>query len=499
MSQFLLLDGFASVTDGVGKGSASLSISTTGTGDPYSSIEIANAGNASTTTGRYGITIGVTGGTQENIGVDITVSPTLGNNIGVNVLNGSNPTTPKNVQYGGTFVVNGAIPTADGVKYGLFASVTRDAKENYGIYADASAANLSSFGGYLKVSGASGARNYAAYIENAAGNPSTAGEDQYGALITVNGVGSTSLTNKYGISVGITGDSRNAIAILAGASGGASINYAVYTTEGSSIFNASSNTNTDFRVQGTTDANLISVDASANAVGVGVSGPTQKLDVRGAIQNIHNPNTHLSTDGAYGDVVTFGTSSGALTAGRVYYLNSSLVWTLTDANAAASATGMIAIALGTAVSNGMLVRGYARNTAYTSTDGQILYLSTSSGAMTATANSLPTIKPVFMGSLGTLDATATATVIPPTPPEPVAPGYGSNRPYPAPPLRQPKVEPAPQPPTPVIVETPPARPVRMPATITATTSALSPAFSISVQAQVEWSILEDEAELLLLL
>jgi len=121
------------------------------------------------------------------------------------------------------------------------------------------------------------------------------------------------------------------------------------------------------------------------------------------------------------------------------------------------------------------------------------------GAINATANSLPTIKPVFMGSLGTLEATANATVIPPTPPEPVAPGYGSNRPYPAPPIRQPKIEPLPQTPTPVIVETPPARPVRMPATITATTSALTPAFSISVQAQVEWSILEDEADLLLML
>jgi hypothetical protein len=121
------------------------------------------------------------------------------------------------------------------------------------------------------------------------------------------------------------------------------------------------------------------------------------------------------------------------------------------------------------------------------------------GAINATANSLPIIKPVFMGSLGLLDATATATVIPPTPPEPEIPGYGSNRPYPAPPLRQPKVEPAPQPAAPVIVETPPARPVRMPATITATTSSLSQAFFVSVQAQVEWSILEDEAELLLLL
>jgi hypothetical protein len=122
--------------------------------------------------------------------------------------------------------------------------------------------------------------------------------------------------------------------------------------------------------------------------------------------------------------------------------------------------------------------------------------------LTATADTTPTIKPVFTSSLGSLQATATQSVIPPTPPTPPEPtpsSYGSNRPYAAPALRQPKVEFAPQPATPVIVETPPARPVRMPATITATTSALSPAFFVSVQAQVEWSILEDEAELLLLL
>jgi hypothetical protein len=121
------------------------------------------------------------------------------------------------------------------------------------------------------------------------------------------------------------------------------------------------------------------------------------------------------------------------------------------------------------------------------------------GELLATATTTPTIKPVFMGSLGDLEARATATVIPPTPPEPEIPGYGSNRPYPAPPKRQPKVEPVPQPPTPVIVETQPARPVKVPATITATTSALTPAFSINVSAKVEWSILEDEAELLLML
>lgn len=120
------------------------------------------------------------------------------------------------------------------------------------------------------------------------------------------------------------------------------------------------------------------------------------------------------------------------------------------------------------------------------------------GAMTATANSLPTIKPIFMGSLGSLDSTATATVIPPTP-EPVAPSYGSNRPYASPRLRKPEPQPLPEPPVPVIVKTLPARPVRMPATVMGITSDLVPEFLVNVNAGVEWSILEDEAELLLLL
>ena len=49
---------------------------------------------------------------------------------------------------------------------------------------------------------------------------------------------------------------------------------------------------------------------------------------------------------------------------------------------------MLAIALGTTVAAGMLVRGYARFTtaSYSSmTSGQIMYLSTSASAFTATA------------------------------------------------------------------------------------------------------------------
>jgi hypothetical protein len=103
--------------------------------------------------------------------------------------------------------------------------------------------------------------------------------------------------------------------------------------------------------------------------------------------NIHNPIAQLSgTTGGYGDIVTFGTGA-SLTAGKVYYLNTSLAWTLTDANAASGATGMLGVALGTTVSDGLVVRGYVKNAAFTSTDGKILYLSTTTGDLTSTAPS----------------------------------------------------------------------------------------------------------------
>jgi hypothetical protein len=308
--------------------------------------------------------------------------------MGVYVLNGSNPVTAKTIEYGGLFVVNGDVPTADGEKYGLYTQVLRTAKNNYGIYAGVLSADVSNYGGYFTVSGITGSANFGIYVSNLAGNTgATTNENEYGALITVTADGNTARTYKYGAYINVTGAARDSRGLVINVTGATTINNAITTLEGSVIFNQNGEPNSDFRVQGDTDANLFSTDASADMVGIGVSGPTQKLDVRGGIQNIHNPNTHLSGNGAYGDVVTFGTSSGALTAGRVYYLNSSLVWTLTDANAAASATGMIAIALGTAVSAGMLVRGYARNTAYTFTDGQILYLSTTAGSLTATAPS----------------------------------------------------------------------------------------------------------------
>lgn len=143
------------------------------------------------------------------------------------------------------------------------------------------------------------------------------------------------------------------------------------------------------------------------------------------------------------------------------------------------------------------------------------------GGLSATANTLPTILPIFNATLGglqaqatasvlanvianaelgALEASASATVIPPTPPEPTpqAQGYGSNRPY-AKPQPKPKPAPLPEPLKVVIKETPPARPVRMPATVVANANPITVTPSIEAQSRIEWSILEDEAELLLLI
>lgn len=91
---------------------------------------------------------------------------------------------------------------------------------------------------------------------------------------------------------------------------------------------------------------------------------------------------------AQGIIVYIGGTTG-LTAGGTYYLSSSTeTWVATDADAAASATGMIGLALGTASdTHGMLLQGVGMSAADAGNMGEILYLSTTSTRMTSTAPS----------------------------------------------------------------------------------------------------------------
>ena len=89
-------------------------------------------------------------------------------------------------------------------------------------------------------------------------------------------------------------------------------------------------------------------------IGIGYNNPKVILDVH------HDP-TGLADNTGGGEVVTFGTEDGTdtLAAGRLMYLNVEGVWKYTDADAVATGgSQLLGIALGTAVSDGILLRGY---------------------------------------------------------------------------------------------------------------------------------------------
>ena len=94
-----------------------------------------------------------------------------------------------------------------------------------------------------------------------------------------------------------------------------------------------------------------------------------------------------SVGGSVGDIVKFG---GTTTVpGAIYQLQGGGTWALTDADAAASATGSIAVAVGTnATTNGMLLRGMAKlNHDPGGSIGTPIYLAVAAGS---SSNAAPT-------------------------------------------------------------------------------------------------------------
>jgi len=81
-----------------------------------------------------------------------------------------------------------------------------------------------------------------------------------------------------------------------------------------------------------------------------------------------------------GDVVTFGTEdvTDTLDPGMIFYLNTSGIWKYADASdETTSGYVLLAIALGTDVSDGMLLRGYYRTDTYLTSfgKGRMMYIS----------------------------------------------------------------------------------------------------------------------------
>ena len=91
----------------------------------------------------------------------------------------------------------------------------------------------------------------------------------------------------------------------------------------------------------------------------------------------------------YGDTVQFGSgpsgSDGDIEQGKLYYLDSSQQWEEADADAAASATGMLALAI-VDDSARFLVKGLARHSTFAGfTTGDVLYVSGTAAGITKTA------------------------------------------------------------------------------------------------------------------
>ena len=100
--------------------------------------------------------------------------------------------------------------------------------------------------------------------------------------------------------------------------------------------------------------------------------------------------SNSASDWRGADIVYFGTGEG-LTAGTIYYYaadgEGGGAWISADADAESTAKGMLAVALGSAATDGMLLKGMVTLDHDPGAIGDVLYLSTTAGDATSTAPS----------------------------------------------------------------------------------------------------------------
>jgi hypothetical protein len=332
----------------------------------------------------YGFQAQVTGQNKENTGFYGIITGSLGTNYVVFGSNSSTTAAAGDTQYGAWMQVNGSGSTNDTTKIGYDALIDGDGALHYGYRAIVRNSTFNAYGAYLEVDSGFGS-NYGIYVSNTS-NVTGGSDIQYGVYSEVSGAGDDGSTGKYAGYFVANGNSQANYGIFVSATGAAADNIALYVVSGRSVFNVANTTTSDFQVLGSATNNLLFADVSVDKVGIVDATPDRVLSVGGDYKFVHDPTSSLTTSvSGYGDIVTFGT--GSLTAGNLYYLNSTGAWTAADADSESTTRGMLAIALGAAPSNGMLVKGYARNSAWTQNTGDVLYVSQTAGGITSTAPS----------------------------------------------------------------------------------------------------------------
>ena len=129
--------------------------------------------------------------------------------------------------------------------------------------------------------------------------------------------------------------------------------------------------------------------SAGGIVGINTVEPTVELDVVGTLAATKTKLAKTTTDVANhnGEVVFFGGTT-SMDNGKIYYYNGSGGWTLTDADAASTSTGLLAVALGdSSDTDGMLIRGMITLDHDPGGVGDVLFLQTDTAGDTGTATS----------------------------------------------------------------------------------------------------------------
>ena len=137
------------------------------------------------------------------------------------------------------------------------------------------------------------------------------------------------------------------------------------------------------KITGTASTQLLNVEIGHGASSMTtIAGDLRVTTHLSATRSYGIPDTDVGSHTG-GDVYFYG--SGSTVKGSIYYMNSSGSWTLADADAESTASGLLAVALGTDPNNhGMLFRGFVTlltEIEGTEAVGSTLYLSATDGGV----------------------------------------------------------------------------------------------------------------------